>query len=136
MCANVAAMFVALELITGSTTRTKLASSSHGGPTGRGVVRKAHWRIAAPFDKVRNLCKFDNELHMWQRSLARPTQVMTIRTLSVRGMTYVCKKEKETMTPHIRCHEPQPIRIPWTQTTKSGCWEASRFRLPGYRTNH
>ena len=67
MCANVAAMFVALELITGSTTRTKLAGSSHGGPTGRGDVRQAHWLTAAPVEKARNLCKSDNEPHMWQR---------------------------------------------------------------------
>ena len=129
-------MLGGLELIMGLATRTKLAGSSHGGPTGRGVVRQAHWLTAAPFEKARNLCKSDNEPHMWQRLFARPTQVMTMRTWSFRGMTYVCKKEKETMTPHIRCHEPQPVRIPWTQTTKSGCWEASRFRLPGYRTNH
>ena len=58
MCANVAAMFVALELITGSTTRTKLASSSHGGSTGRGGVRQAHWLTAASFEKSRDLCRW------------------------------------------------------------------------------
>ena len=30
-------------------TRTTSAGSSHGGPTGRGVVRQVHWLTAAPF---------------------------------------------------------------------------------------
>jgi len=38
-----------LDLIMGPTARTKSSGSSHGGPTGRGVVRHAHWRSAAPF---------------------------------------------------------------------------------------
>ena len=37
-CASVADMLGGLELIMGSTRRTKLTGSSHGGPTGRGVV--------------------------------------------------------------------------------------------------
>ena len=40
------------------------------------------------------------------------------------------------MAPHIRCHEPQPVRIPRTQSTKSGYWEAFRFGLPGYGPSH
>ena len=66
-CASVADMLGGLELIMGSTTRTKLAGNSHGGPTGRGVVRQAHWLTAAPFENARNLCRSDNGPHMSQR---------------------------------------------------------------------
>ena len=48
-CASVAAMLSWLDLIMAPTARTKSAGSSHGGPTGRGVVRQAHWLTTAPF---------------------------------------------------------------------------------------
>ena len=52
------------------------------------------------------------------------------------GGTYVGKKEKGAMTPHIRYHEPHPAHIPRTQTTKSGGGEAFRFGLPGDVPKH
>ena len=48
-CASGAAMLSWLDLIMGPTARTTSAGSSHGGPTGRGVVRQAHWLTASPF---------------------------------------------------------------------------------------
>ena len=57
-CASIADMLGGLELIMGSTTRTKLAGSSHGGSTGRGGVRQAHWLTSASFEKSRDLCRW------------------------------------------------------------------------------
>ena len=60
-CASIADMLGGLELIMGSTTRTKLAGSSHGGSTGRGGVRQAHWLTSASFEKSRDLCRWGGE---------------------------------------------------------------------------